>query len=402
MFISDFAIKKPIVTIVSMVALMVFGLFALGQLQTDEFPDVAQPIVNVAVPYPGASPDVVERELLDRLEEAISGISGVDRISGTAQDGFANVTVFFVFEKDIQQASQDIRDKISAIRGDLPAEMKEPILSRFDPSDQPIVQLSLNSSSLDAPSLTRIADPGMTKELRAIPGVADALVVGGVQRELTVEINPQDAWAVHAVAHVLEMQDRTDEGIAWLDRYIPGLSVCNNFRFHTTWHRCLFYLEKGAGSRVLELYDREVRAVQAEAQVVGRDEELRLLKELLAATGETTDCCVVWLPDHRVALVSNLFGPLFPHFPNLNTIRGDKYRFVEPQLATNRMVRELRPEVLVTGRHEPIVGVVGGSRSDFPVLERAVSGRDLILFGGGGIEAGGQQFEGGKSHGVGL
>ncbi len=78
--------------------------------------------------------------------------------------------------------------------------------------------------------------------------------------------------------------------------------------------------------------------------------------ELLAAVGETTDCCVVWLPDHKVALVSNLFGPLFPHFPNLNTIRGDKYRFVEPQLATNRMVRELRPDVLVTGRHEAIVG----------------------------------------------
>ena len=78
--------------------------------------------------------------------------------------------------------------------------------------------------------------------------------------------------------------------------------------------------------------------------------------ELLAAVGETVDCAVVWLPEHRVALVSNLFGPLFPHFPNLNTIRGDKYRFVEPQLATNRMVRELRPEVLVTGRHDPIVG----------------------------------------------
>jgi alkyl sulfatase BDS1-like metallo-beta-lactamase superfamily hydrolase len=78
--------------------------------------------------------------------------------------------------------------------------------------------------------------------------------------------------------------------------------------------------------------------------------------ELLAAVGETTDCCVVWLPDHRVALVSNLFGPLFPHFPNVNTIRGDRYRFVEPQLATNRMLRALRPEVLITGRHDPIVG----------------------------------------------
>jgi HAE1 family hydrophobic/amphiphilic exporter-1 len=190
MFISDFAIKKPIVTIVSMVALVVFGLFSLAQLQTDEFPDITQPIVNVAIPYPGASPDVVEREVLDRLEEAVAGISGVDRMQGTAQDGFANLTVFFVFEKDVQQASQDIRDKISSIRDQLPAEMKEPILSRFDPQDQPIVQLSLNSNTLDAPALTRIADPGITKELRSIPGVADALVVGGVTRELTVEIQP--------------------------------------------------------------------------------------------------------------------------------------------------------------------------------------------------------------------
>jgi HAE1 family hydrophobic/amphiphilic exporter-1 len=189
-FISDFAIKKPIVTVVTMVALVVAGTFALTQLQTDEFPDVVQPIINVAVPYPGASPDVVEREVLNRIEEAISGISGVDRMQGSAQDGFANLTVFFVFEKDVQQASQDIRDKISSIRDQLPPEIKEPVLSRFDPQDQPIVQLSLNSTTLDAPSLTRIADPGITKELRGIPGVAEAVVVGGVERELTVEIRP--------------------------------------------------------------------------------------------------------------------------------------------------------------------------------------------------------------------
>ena len=65
MFISDFAIKRPLITVVSMVALVVFGLFALWRLETDEFPDVQQPIINVAIPYPGASPDVVEREVLD-------------------------------------------------------------------------------------------------------------------------------------------------------------------------------------------------------------------------------------------------------------------------------------------------------------------------------------------------
>ncbi|MBX3131793.1 MAG: efflux RND transporter permease subunit [Gemmatimonadaceae bacterium] len=190
MYISDFAIKRPLITIVSMLALVVFGLFALWRLETDEFPDVQQPIINVAIPYPGASPDVVEREVLDRVEEAVSGISGVDRIMGSAQDGFANITVFFVFEKDLQQASQDIRDKISGIRSDLPAEMKEPVLTRFDPADQPIIEMSLNSSTLDAASLTRIADPEITRVLRGIPGVAEAVVIGGVERELTVEIRP--------------------------------------------------------------------------------------------------------------------------------------------------------------------------------------------------------------------
>ena len=76
----------------------------------------------------------------------------------------------------------------------------------------------------------------------------------------------------------------------------------------------------------------------------------------MAAVGETVDSLIVWLPERRTALVSNLFGPLFPHFPNLNTLRGDRYRFVEPYLESVRKVRALRPDVLVTGRHEPIVG----------------------------------------------
>jgi alkyl sulfatase BDS1-like metallo-beta-lactamase superfamily hydrolase len=72
--------------------------------------------------------------------------------------------------------------------------------------------------------------------------------------------------------------------------------------------------------------------------------------------GETVDACVVWLPQHRICFISNLVGPMFPHFPNFNTLRGDKYRFVEPYLASVRTVRALQPEVLVTGRNEPIRG----------------------------------------------
>ncbi len=79
--------------------------------------------------------------------------------------------------------------------------------------------------------------------------------------------------------------------------------------------------------------------------------------ELISAPGgETTDSMIVWLPQHRIALISNLLGPLFPHFPNFNTLRGDKYRKAEPYLASVQTLRALRPELLIVGRHEPIRG----------------------------------------------
>ena len=102
MFISDFAIRRPVITVVSMLALVVFGLVSLVLLQTDEFPDVAVPLVVVAVPYPGASPDNVEREIVEPIEEAISGISGVKKVTSNALDGYATVLVEFTFEKDLR------------------------------------------------------------------------------------------------------------------------------------------------------------------------------------------------------------------------------------------------------------------------------------------------------------
>src|SRR5687768_17972574 len=183
MFISDFAIKRPVVTSVTMLALVVFGIFALFSLDTDEFPEVEAPFVFVSVPYPGASPDIVEREVVEPIEEAVAGISGVDQIQSQALDGFGSIQVMFVYEKDVQQATQDIRDAVSQIRGDLPQEMEEPIYARFDPNDLPIVSMTLSSETMSPADLTRIADPGMTRQLRGINGVAEVTVVGAVPRE---------------------------------------------------------------------------------------------------------------------------------------------------------------------------------------------------------------------------
>ena len=191
MLISDYAIKKPLLTIVAMLALVAFGGVALLQLQTDEFPEVTPPVVLTTIIYPGASPDQVEREVLEPIEEAIQSIAGVDKVQGEARDGFAQITTFFVFTKDLAEATQDIRDAINLKRQDLPAEIEEPILKKFSPTDRPIVTLSLFSERLSPAQLTRIADPGVVRELRSIPGVADVTISGAVKRELTVEVKPQ-------------------------------------------------------------------------------------------------------------------------------------------------------------------------------------------------------------------
>jgi HAE1 family hydrophobic/amphiphilic exporter-1 len=205
MVISDFAIKRPMITIVAMVALVVFGLFALMRLQTDEFPDIQQPVVLTGIPYPGASPEGVEREVLKPVEDAIKGISGVDQIFGTASDGYAQIIVVFLFEKDVSQATQDIRDAISSIRADLPVEMKEPILQRFDPADQPIVSLTMSSDTYSPAQLTRMADPAITSELRGITGVSQVRLVGEVKREMTIQLRPQALQAAGiSIAQVVQ------------------------------------------------------------------------------------------------------------------------------------------------------------------------------------------------------
>jgi HAE1 family hydrophobic/amphiphilic exporter-1 len=211
MFISDFAIKRPLITVVAMVALAVFGLFALLKLKTDEFPDVAPPVVTVGIPYPGASPDGVEKEILDPIEEQIASIAGVKQVMSKAYDGYAFIMVEFIFGKDLSEATQDLRDAISAKRADLPPEMKEPIIKKFNDTDRPIVSLALTSSVLSQAELTRLADPTLTRELRSIQGVAEVLVSGKVERELTVELKPAAMQAagvsVGQVVQALQLQN---------------------------------------------------------------------------------------------------------------------------------------------------------------------------------------------------
>src|SRR5665213_579504 len=222
MFISDFAIKRPIITITAMVALVAFGCAALFNLHTDEFPDIQAPVVGLSIAYPGASPAEVEREIVKPVEDAIWGISGLDGDQSTcfAIDGLAQCTLFFDFDKQIQQASQDVRDAISTKREDLPPEMKEPILTRFDPAEAPVFTLVLTSPNTPAPVLTRIADPGLASDLRSIAGVARVNVVGEVKRNMVVELRPSDLQSSGvSVAQVVTAlgQQNLASPVGWLN-----------------------------------------------------------------------------------------------------------------------------------------------------------------------------------------
>jgi hydrophobe/amphiphile efflux-1 (HAE1) family protein len=186
MFLSDFSIKRPIATIVIIIALMCVGLLALNKLRVNQYPDVEQPVMVVNVPYPGASPETVEREIINRVEKALQSITGVYQIRSTASNGNAQIVIIFNFHKNMVEASDEIRNAIGSVRYKLPVEMREPVLQRVDPAAQPIMQLALSSTTLTHAEISRMAEDELADKMRAVDGVAVVTVNGSLRRELSV------------------------------------------------------------------------------------------------------------------------------------------------------------------------------------------------------------------------
>jgi hydrophobe/amphiphile efflux-1 (HAE1) family protein len=186
MFLSDFSIKRPIATIVLIVAMMCLGIMALKKLRVNQNPDVEIPFIVVNIPYPGASPETVEREIVNRLEKSLQSITGVTETNSTASEGSASILLKFTFSKNLIEASDEIRNAIAAVRYKLPTEMREPILQRIDPSAQPVMQLALSSKTQSHAVISRLAEDKLADRFRAIDGVASVNVDGSLKRELSV------------------------------------------------------------------------------------------------------------------------------------------------------------------------------------------------------------------------
>ncbi|RFP33086.1 efflux RND transporter permease subunit [Duganella sp. BJB476] len=191
MFLSDFSIKRPIATIVLIVAMMCLGLLALKKLRVNQNPDVEVPFIIVSVPYPGASPDTVEREIVNRLEKPLQAISGVTKLESAANEGSAQIFIEFSFKKNLIEASDEIRNAIASVRYKLPLEMREPILQRIDPASDPVMQISLSSTSQSHAEISRLAEDMLSDRFRAVDGVSQVQVNGSLKRELSVLLHAE-------------------------------------------------------------------------------------------------------------------------------------------------------------------------------------------------------------------
>jgi hydrophobic/amphiphilic exporter-1 (mainly G- bacteria), HAE1 family len=190
-FLSNFSIKQPVTTVAIVIVLMALGLLALKNLRVNQIPDVEEPVIVINVNYPGASPETVEREIINRVEKSLQSIPQVYEIRSTASESQARIIIIFNFDKNMAEAADEIRNAIASVRHKLPIEMREPVLFRFDPASQPVMQLALSSQNKTHAEISRLAEDDLADRFRGVDGVATVEVNGSLQRELSVLLHAQ-------------------------------------------------------------------------------------------------------------------------------------------------------------------------------------------------------------------
>lgn len=192
MWFTRISIQNPVMATMMMAALLVLGLFAYNRLPIDQFPDLNFPVVVITAEYPGASPEVVETELTRPLEEVVNTISGLKTLSSRSFEGTSLIIAEFDLLTDGPQAAQDVREKVALIRPILRDEIKEPVITRFNPDDFPIASVLIQANkSLNLRQLSLLSEQVIKRRMENVRGVGAANLNGGTSRQLRIEIKPQ-------------------------------------------------------------------------------------------------------------------------------------------------------------------------------------------------------------------
>jgi HAE1 family hydrophobic/amphiphilic exporter-1 len=190
MFLTRISVNAPVFATMIMAALLVIGSYSFSRLPIEQLPDVDFPVVAAVVSYPGAAPEAVENDIIKPVEDAVNTISGIDHIESTARSGEALVIMFFKMDVSSSIAMQDVRDRMGSIKAKFPESAKDPLLFKFDPSEQPIISLAVSSDDMSLRDLTALTEDVIEPRLSSIQGVGRASVVGGIPRQLNVLIDP--------------------------------------------------------------------------------------------------------------------------------------------------------------------------------------------------------------------
>ena len=188
--VSAYSIRNPLVAILLFILLTLGGIYGFMQMKVQQFPDIDLPAVVVTVTLPGAAPSQLENDVAKKIENKISSIEGVKHMRTTLQTGVATVSTEFVLEKDIQEAVDDVRSAVGEVQGDLPAAANDPIVTKVTTAGLPAVTYTVTADNVSPEDLSWFVDDTINKRLSDIKGVSNVSRVGGLEREISVEVDP--------------------------------------------------------------------------------------------------------------------------------------------------------------------------------------------------------------------
>ncbi len=216
MKLSTMSIQRPVFATVMSVAILLFGIIGFSRLPVREYPDIDPPIISVVTLYRGASPSVVETQITNVLEEQFATLEGVKTLTSSSREQGSVITIEFELNRKVDEAANDVRDRVSRIRGNLPREIDDPIISKVDANAQAIVWLALFSENHNGLELTDVADRTLKEKIQRLPGVGSVIIGGERRYAMRVWLDP-----LRMAGHGLTTQD-VESAIRGENAEIPG------------------------------------------------------------------------------------------------------------------------------------------------------------------------------------
>ena len=220
-WLAEICVRRPVFAWVLVLSLTVVGLFALGRLGVDRFPNIDIPTVVVTTRLPGAAPEQIETEVTDKIEEAVNTISAIDTLTSTSSEGISQVVVSFLLDKDADVAAQEVRDRINRVLPLLPRTALQPTVERVDFTAAPVITVAVTAAK-PVRDITEFADKVLRRRLESADGVGQVVVIGGRKRQVNVWLDGAllkgVGLSVNDVARALQAQNadvpggRLDQG----------------------------------------------------------------------------------------------------------------------------------------------------------------------------------------------